>query len=111
MKTQLHLIANEQGEFAGSDAEISGKGFSGMRFVAQASSQTDFDAWVQSVQQSSNPLDIATYKKLSSPSENNPVTVYAPVEKDLYNGIIMKYMAPSPSGKNMNTMKGMDGNN
>jgi cytochrome o ubiquinol oxidase subunit 2 len=46
MSTKLHLIANTTGDFAGSAAEISGKGFSGMRFVARASSQAEFDDWV-----------------------------------------------------------------
>src|SRR3989344_8743312 len=37
-KTQLHLMADETGEFAGSAAEISGRGFAGMKFSAKATS-------------------------------------------------------------------------
>lgn len=104
MKTHLHLMADVQGEFAGSSAEISGRGFSGMRFVARSSSQADFDTWVQSVRKSSNMLDLAEYTKLVEPSENNPVTFYAATEENLYNKIIMKFMAPSVEKSEMHMM-------
>ena len=39
MRTKLHLIANESGDFRGSSANISGEGFSGMHFIARASSE------------------------------------------------------------------------
>ncbi|MBI3589090.1 MAG: ubiquinol oxidase subunit II [Candidatus Liptonbacteria bacterium] len=95
MKTQLHLIANEVGEFAGSAAEINGAGFAGMRFVAKSTSQSDFESWVQGVQQSSSTLDLNAYNILAEPSENNPVAYYSSAEKNLYNEIIMKFMPAS----------------
>ncbi len=109
MGTHLHLMADAPGEFAGSAAEISGRGFSGMKFVARTSSQADFDAWVQSVKESQNKLDLPEYNKLAAPSENNPVVFYASAEEGLYNKIIMKFIAPAspdasqggPSGGNM----------
>ncbi len=94
MSTQLHLIALETGEFRGSSAEISGRGFSGMKFIAKASSQADFDEWVRSVQQSSTTLSLDAYSSLANPSENDPVAFYASADKDLYNSVIMKFMAP-----------------
>lgn len=105
MRTQLHLIADSPGDFAGSAAEISGRGFSGMKFIARASSQADFDAWVQSIKQSSNTLDLTEYNNLTEPSENNPVVFYSSTGENLYNKIIMKYMMPKTSD-----MKGMDYN-
>jgi len=94
MSTQLHLMADGPGTYAGMSSNFSGTGFSGMKFVAQSSSQTDFDAWVETVKQSPSVLDMETYNKLVKPSENNPVAYYSSVEKDLYNTIVMKYMAP-----------------
>jgi cytochrome o ubiquinol oxidase subunit 2 len=44
MSTELNLMANDVGEYSGSAAEINGKGFAGMRFVAESSSKSDFDA-------------------------------------------------------------------
>lgn len=110
MGTHLHLMADQPGEYRGSAAEISGKGFAGMRFIAKASSQADFDAWVQSVRKSSNMLDLSEYNKIAEPSEDNPVSLYALTEENLYNEIMMKFMVPSkPSTMpGMENMAGMD---
>ncbi len=94
METQLNLMADAPGEFRGSDAEISGAGFAGMHFVAKASSQADFDAWVASVKQSSTTLSLDAYNKLAEPSQNNPAASYASVENSLYTKIMAKFMAP-----------------
>ncbi len=114
MSTQLHLMASTLGEFNGAAAEINGKGFAGMKFVAKATSQTDFDQWVRSVRQGANvldsekDLDISEYNRLSQPSENNSVTFYASTSNDLYNNIIMKFMAPASSATSTPSMQGMD---
>ena len=94
MVTQLNLMADEVGEFDGSAAEINGRGFAGMRFVAKSTQPADFNAWVNSTQQLSSPLTFDTYNNLALPSENNPQLAYSSVDKDLYNQIIMKFMAP-----------------
>jgi cytochrome o ubiquinol oxidase subunit 2 len=94
MTTKLHLMADEQGSYAGSSANISGKGFSGMRFTAKATSEADFNAWVDTVKYGSQQLTIDEYNELTEPNENNPVAYYAPVEDELYDSVIMKYMTP-----------------
>ena len=97
METQLHILSDKAGTFNGSAAEISGQGFAGMKFVAEARSTEDFTQWVHSIQQTSKPLDAMSYAQLLKPSENNPAAFYSPVDKNLYNMIMMKYMSPSPS--------------
>lgn len=92
MTTQLHLIANEKGDYNGSSANISGKGFAGMKFVARASSQADYENWLQSVKKSSQTLTSATYTSLAKPSSNQPVSYYASSDAGLYDTIVMKYM-------------------
>ena len=93
IKTKRHLMANEIGEFSGTAAEINGKGFAGMKFVAKASSQADFDGWVQNIKKSTHPpLSKSEYENLARPSENNPVVFYSSTEESLYDSIIMKYM-------------------
>ena len=67
MNTKLHLSAEEPGDFRGSSANLSGEGFSGMTFIARASSQTEFD---------------------------DPVITYVLKDHDLYEQIVMKYMMP-----------------
>jgi cytochrome o ubiquinol oxidase subunit 2 len=101
MSTELHLIANQNGSFNGSSANISGSGFAGMRFVAKASSQADFNAWVQSVKRSSNHLSMAAYNKLAQPSRNNKIAYYSGGQAGLYNTIMMKYMMPAGRQSNM----------
>ena len=91
MKTQLHLIANEVGTFRGSSANLSGKGFAGMHFMAKASTEEEFDEWVQSVKESSSQLTLDVYGKLVEPSENNPVVTYVLEQEDLFDQILMKY--------------------
>lgn len=99
MKTKLHLIANEIGDYRGSSANLSGAGFAGMHFVAKASSEEDFEKWVQSVKQSSDGLQFDNYTQLALPSENNPVTTYQLKQEDLFNKVIMKYMHPQEKSK------------
>ncbi len=99
MSTQLHLLASEAGEYAGVSANISGKGFSGMHFVAKATAESDFNAWVRDAKQSPERLSVATYDELSQPSENNPITVYSSVDPNLYDTIVMKYMMPEGGEK------------
>ncbi len=94
MKTQLHILASTVGDYTGSAAEISGQGFADMRFPTTVSTTANFDAWVLSVKNSHNPLDTHSYASLIKPSENTPHIMYSSVEKDLYNGIVTKYMMP-----------------
>ncbi len=92
MSTQLHLIANEVGDYRGSSANISGKGFADMAFTARASSQTDFDAWINAAARSKQSLDMTTYTDLAQPSSMKMPTYYALKDANLYDKIIMKYM-------------------
>lgn len=94
MRTELHLIADEVGEFRGSSANLSGKGFAGMTFKAISDSEQDFQTWTESVKNSSNTLSLDTYKTLAKPSEDNPITTYILEKEDLYDWVIMKYMMP-----------------
>ncbi len=95
MVTQLHLIADEAGSYAGSSANLSGVGFSGMTFEARAVSQADFDQWVLSVQQSSQALTTDSYAVLAIPSTDNPVSYYARVENTVFSSVISKFMMPA----------------
>lgn len=94
MSTKLHLNATSLGDYNGSSANISGQGFAGMKFIAKASSQTDFEAWVKTTKQSKNQLTSASYDKLAKPSKYVKPTYYSGVKKGLYDGIIIKYMMP-----------------
>lgn len=95
MKTKLHLMANEPGSYNGSSANISGRGFASMNFIAKASSHDDFSRWVQLVQQSPNRLSLEQYHKLAKPSQNTQPLYYSSTEEDLLDTIVMKFMTPT----------------
>ena len=99
MNTDLNLIANEPGKFAGLSSNYSGEGFSDMHFAAVATSQQGFTDWVNKAKSSASPLDAQTYHSLSQPSEKQPVSYYASVKSDLYNDIIKQYMGDMNMGR------------
>jgi len=95
MDTHLHLAANTPGDYQGVSANISGKGFAGMHFIARAGSQADFNSWVGDKRAESKPLDQPTYDQLAEPSENDPVSFYNSVEPSLYDKVLLKYTVPN----------------
>ena len=107
MQTELHLVANEAGDYFGRSVNYSGRGFSGMQFVARASSDDDFNKWIDSVRQSQNRLTGDEYKVLAAPSEDNPVKEYSFVQPHLFNNIIMKFMMPGMDDLNVDHTKMM----
>ncbi len=94
MTTKLHLMATSTGKFPGSSANISGKGFSDMRFMAHSSSYQDFNEWVDETKQSGNILSQNEYSKLAKPSSQKSPTYYASVEDSLYDRVMTKYTIP-----------------
>lgn len=102
MSTQLNLMATRYGVFNGSSANISGVGFSGMTFTAKATSESDYNKWLNKLSNSPNQLNIASYDKLSQPSQNNSVAFYSNAQQGLYNAIIDKYMMPAMANNSSN---------
>jgi cytochrome o ubiquinol oxidase subunit 2 len=94
MKTELHLIADSEGDFRGSSANISGVGFSGMTFTTRSSSEEEYHSWRDSAKQSAKSLNFEEYKKLALPSQYNPVEIYRLDDDALFNQILMQYMQP-----------------
>lgn len=94
MKTALHLIADEVGDYRGASANLSGDGFAGMTFTARASTEENFQQWVKEAKQSSQSLNLETYNQLVLPSKNNPAMTYILKDDALFESIIMKYMHP-----------------
>lgn len=95
MSTQLHLIANDAGTYHGSSANISGNGFADMTFMVNAMNETDFTAWAKKSVTTGMALTAASYDTLSKPSHEDAQKTYELVDLNLYNEIIMKYMAPN----------------
>ncbi|SDH11340.1 cytochrome bo3 quinol oxidase subunit 2 [Paraburkholderia steynii] len=92
MQTQLHLIANSSGTYAGRSSAFSGPGFSDMNFDTVVTSRGEFDAWVARAKASPQALDVTAYDSLQQPSKKNPVTLYSNVAPGLFDGIVYQYM-------------------
>lgn len=107
MSTRLSLRASETGSFAGSSANISGEGFSGMKFVAESVPQDDFDQWVGLVRESGNVLDKSMYEELSAPSKNVPQMYFAASESGLYDQVLTKFLSPPSFLDNPNDQQTM----
>lgn len=97
MTTKLHLIANNTGTYQGSSANISGEGFADMVFTTKASSRDEFDIWVGQTQARSKSLDAASYDELARPAIAKENFAYSLGDDNLYDRVIMKYMAPATS--------------
>ncbi len=102
MNTRINLIANKVGDFPGLSANFSGAGFSGMKFITQVRTQSEFDEWVIKVKESPNALTEDEYDLLALPSENNPVAFYSTTTEGLFESIIMKFMEPKTDGGTVN---------
>jgi len=99
MSTKLHLQASEPGDYRGSSANLSGKGFAGMTFTAHATPQQEFDAWVVATRNSANQMTLDSYEELAKPSTDVKPASYAfPASYEgLYDTVVMKYMTPRKS--------------
>lgn len=95
METQLHVVANQPGEFEGFSANYSGAGFSGMRFTFQGLTDAGFDGWVEKAKAAGGALDQPAYEQLLTPSENDPVRRYASIDPKLFSAVVNNCLDPS----------------
>lgn len=93
MKTYLYLIANEEGDFRGSSANISGEGFAAMNFICRSSSEDNYRQWIENAKNSTNILNKKSYEKISKPSTNKP-EIFKLSDTNLFTYILHKYMHP-----------------
>lgn len=94
MSTQLHLMASRTGSYYGSSANISGDGFAGMHFSAQAMDKPGFDKWVSQARGSGGNLNQSSYDLLARPSQNNGPKTYGSVSDGLYSYVVNKFITP-----------------
>ena len=95
MRSELYLMADKVGKYTGRSANISGKGFSKMLFTAESLSPQGFDQWVEEVRGSQKVLTKESYRALAEPSEGDASSYYVLGDADLFDWIMMQYMAPT----------------
>lgn len=106
MSTSLHLKADKTGAYPGVAANISGKGFAGMKFTIKAMPSQQYAAWLGKVRQSPSVLTGSAYARLARPSQNNKPSYYKSVQSNLYDTIVYNYMTPSKT--DTTAVKGME---
>lgn len=99
MQTQLHLIADSPGTYAGESSNFSGPGFSDMHFDAVAVTPKAFAEWIRQAKTSALILDRDTYRSLTKPTVKTPVTIYANVTAGLFDAVVDQYMPGMAPGK------------
>lgn len=96
MENRLNLMATENGTYRGISANYSGLGFTNMRFEAHATSEADFNEWVNIVKSSPDYLDSNEYQLLITNEREqitapHPITYYSQVDPLKFKDIIQKY--------------------
>lgn len=95
MTTKTHAMINTTGTFHGLSAEISGAGFTNMKFTVKSVTNDDFNSWINSIQNSPKTLGINEYKELSKPNSDPTVIYYKLTDANLFNDVIYKFMLPN----------------
>jgi len=96
MATQLHLLADRPGTYAGLSGHYSGDGFSDMHFEVEAMAKDGFEGWIAATRGAGPTLDAGTYAELAKQSQKVAPTTYGGVAPDLFGKIVMQVVPPGP---------------
>ncbi|MDG2046777.1 MAG: COX aromatic rich motif-containing protein [Halioglobus sp.] len=99
MVTQMNLLASEPGQFRGLNTQYNGMGFANQKFMANAVSQTDFDAWATKMSDSKPPLNSAAWALLAKPSVLPAPQSFGSVAEGLFTGVIAGFTGGHPHMK------------
>lgn len=93
MVTQLHLQADNAGDYNGLSTQFSGDGFPDMGFIVHAVPQNDFSGWLAGVRRTGPVLDRAGYAELSKQGTSQPFT-YRQADPALFNAVVTQQIPP-----------------
>ncbi|MCS7464870.1 ubiquinol oxidase subunit II [Paenibacillus doosanensis] len=91
MAMTLFLQADEQGDYFGTGANFSGKHFADMKFQVHATSNEEFNNWINEVKKKSNPLTEEGYNQLALPGTSDR-QLFSSFPEGLFNRIVTKYV-------------------
>lgn len=103
MAMRLWLQADKAGTYYGHGANFTGEGFAHMNFSVVATSDANFNSWVQQVKASSPALTMTGYDKLKQPGEMGTLS-YSSFPPSLFNSTIW-----AEGGRYMPNMMNQDG--
>ena len=97
MVTQLHLQADDPGEYYGQSTQFSGDGFSDMHFVLRAVPPADFQGWLEGARRSTASLDASAYQARARQGvEPRPLT-FRSADPALFDAIV-RQQVPAAAG-------------
>ena len=96
MVTQLNLLADHPGEFAGRSGNLSGDNFSDMHFVVRSVPAEGFAQWIAATKAQGPTLDRAAYDKLAEQSVVAQPMTYRAVDDALFDEIATQHIPPGP---------------
>ena len=94
MTTRLNLMADSPGDYPGLSAHFSGDGFSDMRFVVHAVSESEFSSWLARTQGEATALDADTYSQLARAGRSTRTQTYSGVDPMLFEHIVQTTAQP-----------------
>jgi len=92
MTTKLHLMSDSPGTYNGSTANISGLGYSEMRFKVYSVKEDEFDLWSRDALGSADALTTQSYEKLVPFQKHHDEKTFKLEQPTLFDDVIMKYM-------------------
>lgn len=105
MRTRMHLVANQTGEFDGLNTLYNGGGFSDMHFNVHVVENDKMQQWIDQAK-TSQPLTQLDYTGLLTPSINNSPQIFSGSPPNLFNDVIILYMhAVGPNHPRGNTFE------
>ena len=96
MASQLHLMADEPGDFQGLSTHFSGDGFSDMNFWVRSRPEPAFGAWVAQARAGGKALDDGAYTELAKQSTKVPPSTFGRVDDGLFDRIVSLALPPGP---------------
>lgn len=93
MSSQLHLIADETGEYKGYSTNINGRGYADMTFNVHATSASKYKEWLQQAGQSPSVLTMNGYHLLAEPKSDRVERTYRLTDSQLYGKIMEMHMS------------------
>ncbi len=100
MVTQLHLAADEPGDFQGRSGMYSGDHFSDMHFLVHAVPPAEFATWVDTTKASGPTLDRAAYETMAKPGVADGPSTFRGVDPALFDAISTRAIPPGPGPAN-----------
>jgi len=109
MTSQLNLMADHPGDFAGLSSHFNGNGFADMHFIVHALSPGQFQSWLAATQAgaaaagaggavSVGVLDLRAYDKLAQPDNRVGAQIYRSIVPDLFDHIVQTSAPLAPTG-------------